>query len=60
MATPAAASQAALSDEEQGWVVEWARELEYQYGPRSRAQQLAAAMVAALAQPAVDPTQDDQ
>ena len=37
-----------LTDAELGWVVEWARELEYQYGPAERARRLAAAMVAEL------------
>jgi hypothetical protein len=38
-----------LSATEQGWVVEWARELEYQYGPASRARRLAQAVADLLA-----------
>jgi hypothetical protein len=40
---------ARLSATEQGWVVEWARELEYQYGPASRARRLAQAVADLLA-----------
>ena len=39
-----------LSLTEQGWVVEWARELEYQYGPASRARRLAQAVADLLAE----------
>jgi len=38
-----------LTSTEQGWVVEWARELEYQYGPASRARRLALAVAQVLA-----------
>ena len=35
---------------EQGWAVEWARELVYQYGPASRARRLALAVAEVLAE----------
>lgn len=46
---PQAQRRATLSATEQGWVVEWARELEYQYGPASRARRLAQAVADLLA-----------
>jgi hypothetical protein len=42
-------AQPKLSATERGWVVEWARELEYQYGPASRARRLAQAVADLLA-----------
>ena len=44
-----AAERAKLSEAELGWAVEWARELEYQYGPAPRARRLALAVADLLA-----------